>query len=328
MAQDKRQMVLFSGGGWHYRGHKGFLMDEWLLALTGKSRPKVCLLATPQGDNPDQLAAIFKALQSRAELSWASMFSPLPPGQDASDNLLNADLIYIPGGYAQATVGCWRAASWDVVLREAWENGVILAGMCAGGMSFTRQYANRWMHKPGVGEGLGFLDISLTVHAQHPLYEPVGSIFRHGIRDGLIVAGYQLQDGFAARFRGSDLVECITCDPPDASGWFLEPTDDNEQKIIEHQLYAESLESRLRLALPFASEEFEFAMRELSPRERQTRLRRRLNPRRNPLDGPEHITGSIASPLDADATREPLPDEGAMPVIGDIVANEAALSIG
>lgn len=294
----KRQMVLFSGGGWHYRGFRGWLMDEWLLSLTGKTRPNVCLLATPAGDSDHQFTQFHKFLSARANITWAPLFQMLDGGADATENILGADLVYLPGGYAQGAVAALRAAGWDTVLRSAWEDGVVIAGMCAGAMTFCAAYANRWQDRPGFGEGFGFQPVSFTAHAQHVLYEPVGSIFRHGIRDGLLPAGYQLQDGFALRFSGTQLAECVTTEPSDARGWYIEPTisDDGEPQIIEHELYAEKLEERLRL-----DESRDETAQSLSERERRSRLRRPLEPKHRPLDAPVAVTASIASPLTEEA---------------------------
>lgn len=302
MAADKRQMVLFSGGGYHYRGYKGFLMDEWLLGLTGKANPRVCMLTTPQGDSDKEMTAALKHLNGRCQVSWAPMFNPLPDGCDPLEELLSADLIYLPGGYAQGAVGAIKSAGWDLVLREAWENGTLIAGMCAGAMTFCHQYVNRWMNKPGTGEGLGFIPVSFTAHAQHRLYEALGSLFRHAIRDGTMEAGYQLQDGFCLRFSGTELVECVTVDPAEARGWLIEPT--GHEEIIEHELYAESLEERLLPGVDPKSSDFD---EQLHAMDAKSRRRLVVTPRsraRSPLDGPDRTTASIASPHSVDEGPE------------------------
>jgi dipeptidase E len=281
---DKRQMVLFSGGGWHYSNRGGYVMDEWLLSLTGKTRPKVCLLATPAGDSDTQLARMFKQLRGRCEIVWAPMFQELAKGEDPIENMLTSDLIYIPGGYAQASVAALRAAGWENHLRQAWENGVIIAAMCAGAMTLSQNFANQWMSRPGIGEGLAFQNFSFTAHAQVKLYEDLGSLFRHGVRDGLIVPGYRLEDGFALRFRGNKLIECVTSEYPNPRGWWVEPGK-KEHELIEKELYGESLEERLRIGPVEDYFTFVRDAKEIPQRERRALLRKKLQTRA-PLAGP------------------------------------------
>jgi dipeptidase E len=301
VSEDKRRAIFYSGGGYHYRGFNGMLADEWILAHSGKERPTVCMLTVPQGDSDREFSLAYKhlGLRAGAEITWAPMFNPLPDNQNAIDNLLGADIIMLPGGYAQGAVGALRAAGWSPVLREAWENGVLLAGMCAGAKVFFQGFANRWMNRPGMGEGLAFFPNSFTAHAQHKLYEPIGNLYRHGVRDGLLASGYQFQDGFMARFAGTDLVECVTTEPHNARGWFIEPTlaEDGMPSIIEHELASESLESRLRLEVPIESEEFTLLARSMDAADRRKLLLRPLDKTQDPQeDGEERVTRSTHTP--------------------------------
>ncbi len=274
--EEQRQIVLFSGGGWHYSSKGGFVMDEWLLSLTGRTLPKVCLLSTPQGDADGQFTRMFKELQGRAEVTWAPMFQELAKGEDPLHNLLAADLIYIPGGYTQGFVGALAGAGWDLVLRQAWEQGTVIAAMCAGAMGLCTNYANRWMEKPAMGAGLGFLPISLSVHANKKLYEDLGSMFRHGVRDGLIRPGYLIEDGFALRFMGTQLVECVTAEWPQARGYYLEPGDEFHE-LHSLELEAESLEERLGLNGVKDYWELSRRARAIKPERRLRLLRTRLS---------------------------------------------------
>ncbi|MEX3925735.1 Type 1 glutamine amidotransferase-like domain-containing protein [Paraburkholderia sp. BR10936] len=47
---------------------------------------------------------------------------------------LEQDAIYVGGGNTKSALAVWREWGLDTVLREAWESGVLLAGMSAGAM--------------------------------------------------------------------------------------------------------------------------------------------------------------------------------------------------
>jgi peptidase E len=53
---------------------------------------------------------------------------------DFRTRLLEQDAIYVGGGNTKSALAVWREWGLDTVLREAWESGVLLAGMSAGAM--------------------------------------------------------------------------------------------------------------------------------------------------------------------------------------------------
>ena len=50
------------------------------------------------------------------------------------EHLLAQDAIYVGGGSMVNLLAIWKAQGLDRILREAWEAGVVLAGLCAGSM--------------------------------------------------------------------------------------------------------------------------------------------------------------------------------------------------
>ena len=96
----------------------------------------------------------------------------------------------------------WRALGLDVILRECWESGVVLAGLsararCAGSSGASRTSLGH----PAPSPGLGFLPGSLSVHMDgEPARLPV---CRAAIADGTIPPGYAADDGVALLFRGT-----------------------------------------------------------------------------------------------------------------------------
>ncbi|WP_322069131.1 Type 1 glutamine amidotransferase-like domain-containing protein [Paraburkholderia bannensis] len=131
--------ILAIGGG-------GFLMedgaspvDALVRDLTGKVHPKVCFVATPSGDLPVHLDKFHQAFGALGCETKHLAFFRQPdarsiPVADFRAHLLQHDAIYVGGGNTKSALAVWRAWGLDAVLREAWDAGVLLAGMSAGAM--------------------------------------------------------------------------------------------------------------------------------------------------------------------------------------------------
>jgi peptidase E len=117
------------------------------------------------------------------------------------------------GGSTANMLAIWRLHSVDRMLREAWESGVILAGISAGMIcwfeasvtdSFGRGLAP--FH-----DGLGLVPGSACPHYdsepnRRPSYQQL-------IGEGALPAGIAADDGAAVHFVGTDLVEAVSSRP-------------------------------------------------------------------------------------------------------------------
>ena len=103
----------------------------------------------------------------------------------------------------------WRLHGMDAILREAWEDGVVLCGMTAGWLcwfecgvtdSFGPDLAP--LH-----DGLGFLPGS---HCPHYDGEAQRRPRYHGLVAEGLPGGFAADDGAALHFVGTDLAEVVT----------------------------------------------------------------------------------------------------------------------
>jgi peptidase E len=238
-----RTIVAFSFGGFH--AEPDGLMDDYLFALTGKQRPTVCLLGTAAGDSETETVKFMRTFMGHADLTYAPAYRYLRAGDDPEARLLEADLIYIPGGNTPGTVATWKAMGWDGVLRQAWQNGTVIGAMCAGAMALFEHYTCKWHRKPQLGEGIGLLPGSLGCHFNEST-NPSHTLLRQAIADGTVPAGYALEDGFALRFDGTELAECVRS-RPHARGFALGA--DDADGVREHELQGDLLADRVELAV-------------------------------------------------------------------------------
>jgi peptidase E len=103
------------------------------LAVTGKDRPRVCLLHTAQGDDLSAYALSYEAFNAAGcDVSELKVFPQ--PSADPEVRLNSADLVWVGGGSVANLLALWRLHHVDVAMHVAWENGVILAGVSAGSL--------------------------------------------------------------------------------------------------------------------------------------------------------------------------------------------------
>ena len=105
----------------------------------------------------------------------------------------------------------WREHGLDAILREAWEAGVVLAGLSAGGMCWFEHGITCSSGRPAPAAGLGFLPGSLSVHYDgQPERRPV---YLDAVARGMIPPGYGADDGVGLLFEGTELVRVVASLP-------------------------------------------------------------------------------------------------------------------
>jgi peptidase E len=205
-----RQIVSFGGGGFSMEAGNP-LLDEFVLDLTGKRRPKVCFLPSASGDADHYIVRFYRHFGGdRCEASHLSLFRRERAPADPREHLLGQDLIYVGGGSVISLIGTWRAHGIDEIIREAWEKGIVLCGLSAGSLCWFAEALTGFHGEPDRVEGLGLLPFSNTVHYDA---EPMRrSAFRRALLEGMC-SGYAAEDGAALHFCGTELAQVVASRP-------------------------------------------------------------------------------------------------------------------
>ncbi len=189
-----RQIIALGGGGFTEEPGNPAL-DEYVLDASGSPRPRVCFLPTAGGDNSSYLVKFYGAFAGgRCDPSHLALFNRTV--HDLRAVLLEQDVIYVGGGNTASMLAVWRAHGVDLILREAWERGVVLAGLCAGSMCWfeggvTASFGPRLMP---FSDGLGLLPGSNCAH-----YAPRRKAYVEAMRNGM-APGFGAEDGVALHF--------------------------------------------------------------------------------------------------------------------------------
>ena len=244
------QRILAIGGGGFSMGEVNSPIDEYIVSMTGKTRPRICLLATPGGDFAPLIERFHRTFEALGcETSHLSFFGPVGPkgipDHDFATRILEQDVIFVGGGNPRASTAVWREWGLDEVLCEAWDAGVILAGMSAGAMCWFEN----GMQVPlgghnGLARGLGLLPGGCAVH-----YHNAHNLER---RDSLL-AGTAIQtipfamaiDDYAAVLYMGTEVDVVLSWKEDATAYRVQHRNGiaHETKLIAKSIATQTLES-------------------------------------------------------------------------------------
>ena len=207
----KPKHIIAFGGDGLISDPKSKLTARFILGLTGKVRPRICFIPTASGDPIDYIRE-FNARYSLdlCDSSHLKLFDR--EVKDIRSFLLSQDAIYVGGGNTANMLAIWRVHGVDEILREAYENGIVLCGTSAGSIcwfdggvtdSFGRDLA------PLMG-CLGMISGTNCPHYDtESLREPQ---YHRFIREGM-PAGYAADDGAALHFVNGEFYEAVSSKP-------------------------------------------------------------------------------------------------------------------
>jgi dipeptidase E len=202
------------GFGGHEVGADAYRdLEDWLLGLTGKERPRLLFVPTAAAEDPLYVVRVFDAFGDRADVSHLDFF-PWPPA-DLRDFVLGHDIVYVGGGNTANMLAIWREHGVDEIMREAWQAGVVLSGVSAGMICwFEGGVTDSFGPQLEAMECLGLIPGSACPHydgeeKRRPRY--------HELVAGGFPGGWAADDGVALHFEGWELREAVTALPGKAA---------------------------------------------------------------------------------------------------------------
>ena len=124
------QIIAMGGGGFSMEPDN-LALDRYVIAQTGKTYPKVTFLSQASGEARDYIINFYKAFNELdCQASHLSLFQPHTA--DLESYLLAQDVIYVGGGNTKSMLALWREWGLPAILRRAYEEGIVLAGISAG----------------------------------------------------------------------------------------------------------------------------------------------------------------------------------------------------
>ncbi|MEA2600686.1 MAG: dipeptidase [Acidobacteriota bacterium] len=182
-------------------------LDEYVLAQARSTSPSVLFIPTASGDADPYVLRFYTAFSGLpCRPSHLSLFRRTP---DLRASLLSQDVIYVGGGNTKSMLGVWREWGLPEILREAWDSGVVLAGISAGAICWFEQgLTDSFDGELRPLQCLGFLAGSCCPHydgeaARRPTYHQL-------VRRGELLPGFAIDDGVALHFVDDGLHRVVT----------------------------------------------------------------------------------------------------------------------
>lgn len=230
-----RQIIAMGGGGFSMEPDNP-LLDRYILKEAETANPKICFLPTASGDSGQYISRFYSFFNDQnCDPSHLSLFNP--PSRDLESFVLEKDILYVGGGNTKNLLALWKEWGLDSILRKAWEEGVILAGLSAGAICWFEQGVT-----DSYGDGLepinclGFLKGSNCPHydgetERRPAYHKL-------METNKLHSGIALDDGVAIHYKEKEIHKIVSS-RPNAKAYSVSL----EKGITERELHAEYLGS-------------------------------------------------------------------------------------
>ncbi|MBA3844499.1 MAG: peptidase E [Actinobacteria bacterium] len=222
-----RQIIALGGGG--DTPDQSALLWSYVLDVVGKGRPRMLYVPTAIGDSESGIVSFYDRFARRVEASHLLTF-PYPP-DDLRGLILSQDAICVSGGNTANMLAIWQVHGIDLLLREAWESGILLWGASAGMICwFEAGVTDSFGPRLAGLDCLGFLPGSACPHydgeeLRRPRY--------HELVAGGFPEGIAADDGVAVRYSGPEIAEIVSCRPGAAA---YRVTREGEQELESRSL--------------------------------------------------------------------------------------------
>lgn len=195
------------GGGGFLMEHS-LLMEKYVLKATKKKRPRICFFPHATDNAPAQSKKFSAAHDGLPCIPSVLSMYQTPPSADMAGFVLEQDAIYVGGGNTKSMLAVWRDWGLDVILRQAYRQGVVLAGVSAG--------ANCWFEHcvtDSAAPQLSMLTcMGILKGSFCPHYDGEAErrpVYRRLIAAGEIKPGLACDDGAAAHYIDGRLLRIV-----------------------------------------------------------------------------------------------------------------------
>jgi dipeptidase E len=197
--------ILIAGGGF------GTSFLRYMAELTGKPRPKLCYLPTASADSPNGIISWYRncAPLDVEPSVQESFIASTQQSRSWEEVFLSVDGIVVSGGNTLNQQAIWKAQGIDLVLRQAWDRGIVLGGASAGSLCWFEEGTTDSRPKElSTVHCLGFLKGSHSPHydrepGRRPLYQKL-------IGSGEMKPGYACDNDAGIYFEDNEVTRVVS----------------------------------------------------------------------------------------------------------------------
>ena len=158
----KKHIVAIGGGGFG-RHNSSYLIEKYILNLSGKVIPKICFLPTATGDNDSYIVRFYSTFTSlNCVPSHIEFFKRTI---DIKNHIMDQDVVFVGGGNTKSMLAIWNDWGMSELLNNAYNNGVIMSGVSAGAICwFTSGITDSWDNELRILPCLDFISGTCCPH--------------------------------------------------------------------------------------------------------------------------------------------------------------------
>jgi peptidase E len=207
-----KRHIVASSGGFIQTDRWGVVVPGQIikraLELTGKTRPRILFVLTASGDNAGYIATSYQAVSGLGvDAEHLALFTQ--PNVPVAQAFGRADLVWVGGGSVANLLSLWQLHGVDTAARDAWERGVVMAGVSAGSLCWhvggpTDSFGPKL---ETVTNGLALVPYGNGVHydteaQRRPLLHSL-------VKDAILPLSFATDDHAAIVYEGSNPVEVV-----------------------------------------------------------------------------------------------------------------------
>ena len=149
--------IIAIGGGGFGRSIGDLKIENYIKSICKVKNPNICFLPTATGDNDSYKVNFYSAFSKlNCNPTHIDLFKRTI---DIEEHIIKQDIIYVGGGNTKSMLAVWRDWGLDLILRKAYNSGVIMSGVSAGAICwFSKGITDSWKDNLAIIECLGFVN--------------------------------------------------------------------------------------------------------------------------------------------------------------------------
>ena len=151
-----RQIIAIGGGGFG-RNPSDRKIEKYIVDQQSKENPNVCFIPTATGDN-DAYKVNFYDVFTKLNCN-PTHIDFFKRTINLGEHIKKQDIIFVGGGNTKSMLAVWKDWGLDILLKEAYQNGVIMCGVSAGAICwFEKGITDSWADDLAIMDCLGFVE--------------------------------------------------------------------------------------------------------------------------------------------------------------------------
>lgn len=156
-------------------------IHQEILNLTGQRRPNVLYIPTAADDGENFITSFQKHYaELGCEVEVLRLVNEQPSALEIKAKIASADAIFVTGGKTFRMIAKWKRYGIDILLKQAYQRGTVMAGFSAGAICwFDYGCSDSFSHSPSIAKRKPFrvtaLGIFNALLCPHYDSEPVAS---------------------------------------------------------------------------------------------------------------------------------------------------------